>query len=312
MEEKQEAVAIIHSHTITALQEYMQEKKSSQTAVARACGLSSPVISQVLKGTYAGDLENVLKKIQDFLLLEDERQDAFVSSKFIMTAQSKMVFDVCRTDRLFRFMGLVQARAGLGKTTALREYAANWSNVAMITASTWNASRGAIALLLNSALNVSTTYSTLTGAIQQITNKLGSGALLIVDEAQHLPRETLEGLRYIHDTAGAGIVLSATPQMGARLADKRIGVIFDQLASRIGCRRILSEEVEIDDVEKIVEQVIPRPSEEILNYCHQKANSPGHYRTMTRYLQAATAKAISKKEPIGLKHFRAAEQTLMV
>src|SRR4030042_3129653 len=90
-----EAIQVMPSHTITALQKYMDEKGASQTAVARACGFSSAVISQILHGEYKGDMAKVLKAIQDFLALEEEREDFFTSSKFVRTGQADDVLIVC-------------------------------------------------------------------------------------------------------------------------------------------------------------------------------------------------------------------------
>ena len=50
----------------------------------------------------------------------------------------------------------------------------------------------------------------------------------------------------------------------------------------------------------------------MVGYCHQKANSPGAYRTMMRYMQVALATASAKKEPLALKHFKRTEEVLMV
>lgn len=308
----EEGLSVAIEHTIAALQKYQNEKGSSQTAIGRACNLSGAVISQFLRGEYKGDVEAVCKKIQDFLTLEEEREKAFTSPFFVRTRQAEDVLTVCAMSHKYKFLGLVQARAGLGKTTALREYVSNNSGAAMITASPFNCTRGALVSLIVRAIRISSTYSTLGDAAELIIHKLGAGALLIVDETQHLPRETLDGLRYIHDLSGVGMVLSGTIQVSSRLADKRIGVNYEQLASRIGCRRTLSEKVRWEDTKKIIHQAIPESNGEVLDYCFQKVNGPGAYRTMMRYIQVATANAEAKKEKVEVKHFREAESVLMV
>jgi len=314
MEEKasSEALAIISNNTIQALRAYIEEKETNQVAVARACGLSAPVISQYLQARYQGDVAAVTKKIQDFLALEKEREDVFTGPTFVRTKQAEDVLMVCGLAHKHKYIGLVQARAGLGKTTTLREYLAHRAGACMITASTWNCSKGAIASLLGRAVRVSSPYSTLTDAVEHIVNKLGAGALVIIDEAQHLPRETLDGLRYIYDVAGVGVVLSGTLAVSARMSDKRVGINYEQLASRIGCRRTLCEKIEREDCKKIIEQAIPHPDKDVVDYCLQKANGPGAYRSLVRYLEMAVSKAAGEKENVGLRHFRAAEEALMV
>ena len=310
--DEQEALEITVDQTVAALLKYQEEKAVSQTTLGRAIGVSGPVISTFLQKNYKGDVEKIARQIRDFLALELEREQVFKSPQFINTRQARNVTLVCQMAHTYGFLGLVLARAGLGKTTALQEYKETHSNVAMITASTWNCSRGAIASLLGRAVRVSSTYSNLTDVVELILHKLGSGALIIIDEAQHLPRETLDGIRYIHDMAHIGIVFSGTLQVAARLVDKRVGINYEQLASRVGIRRTLAEKVTRDDVRKILEQAIPNAGDDILEYCCQKANGQGAFRAMTRYMQVALAIAEASREKISLKHFEAAQTELMI
>jgi hypothetical protein len=309
----QEVLAIINDHTVAALRKYMDQKGASQTAIARACGLSPTVINQFLHGTYKGDAKWVTKAVEDFLFVEEEREGAVTSPEFVRTVQSEDVLTVLTMSLKHAFMGLVQARAGLGKTTTLREFVKQKSAAVMVTASTWNCSRGAIATLLGRAVRVSSPYSNLTDAVERIKDRLGSSSLIIIDEAQHLPRETLDGLRNIHDEAEVGLVLCGTLAVSARMSDKRVGVNYEQIASRIGVRRTLSEKVSRDDVEEIIKRAAPgmNLSGEVLDYCWAKANGPGAYRTMMRYLQVACTKA-KTRDSVSLKHFKAAEEVLMV
>jgi DNA transposition AAA+ family ATPase len=311
-EQKSESLALLVDRTVAALQKYQEEKGSSQIALGRAIGVSGPVISQLLQKNYKGDVQKVCRQVLDYLELEEQRDQLFTSPYFVKTKQATDVLLVCSMAHKYRFLGLVLARAGLGKTTALREYRANHSNVVMITGSTWNCSRGAIATLLGREVRISSTYSTLTDIIELIIHKLGSGALVIIDEAQHLPRETLDGIRYINDMAGVGVVLSGTLQVATRLVDKRVGINYEQIASRVGIRRTLSEKIIREDVRRIISQAITNPEDEIIDYCWQKANSPGGYRTMMRYAQVALAMSEARKEIPHLKHFQAAEKELMV
>lgn len=314
MEEKapSEALAMIVNNTIQALKTYMQEKGASQVAVARDCGISPAVVSQLLKGEYKGNIERVCKQVRDFLSLEEQRETAFISPSFVLTQQASDALLVCAAAHKFRFIGLLEGGPGLGKTMSLMEYVRGHSGVVLVTASVWNCSRGAIANLLTRAVRVSVTYNGLADCVELINSKIGSGALIIFDESQHLSKELLEGIRNINDTARVGIVLSGTLQVSSRMADKRAGFGYAQIASRIGCRRTLSERVTREDVEKIVQQAISKPTPEILNFCFSKANLPGAFRTVTRYLQFVVSRAATRKEPVSLNDFHAAEAALMV
>jgi DNA transposition AAA+ family ATPase len=298
--------------TIQSLRAYMEEKRASQLAVARGCGLSPTVISQFLRGEYKGDLNAVIRAIQNFLIMEEEREAAFLSPRFADTEQSLEALSVCALAHKYRFLGLILGRAGLGKTMALREYSRRHSNAVLITSSTWSSSRGAIAKLLSRALRVSTGYYSLSDAVELIVHRLGSGSIILIDESQCLDVQTLEGIRFIGDSGKVGIVLSGTLSFASRMSDKRVGMNYEQLASRIGCRRTLPEKVEREDVKKIVSQAIPNAPADIVDFCHEKCNGAGAFRTMTRYLQLATGAATTIGEPISLRHFRGAEKILMV
>jgi hypothetical protein len=314
MEEKatSEVLAIIINNTIEALKTYMQEKGASQVAVARDCGISPAVVSQLLRGEYKGNIERVCKQVRDFLSLEEQRETAFISPFFVLTQQASDALLVCAAAHKFRFIGLLEGGPGLGKTMSLEQYARNHSGVVFLTASVWNSSRGAIANLLTRAVRVSATYNGLSDAVELINGKLGSGALIIFDESQHLSKELLEGLRNISDTGRVGLVFCGTSQVSSRMADKRAGFGYAQIASRIGIRRTLSERVTREDVQKIVRQALPTATGEIMDYCFAKANSAGAFRTLTRYLQFVVSRAAGRAEPVSLNDFRAAEQALMV
>ena len=66
-----------------------------------------------------------------------------------------------------------------------------------------------------------------------------------------------DGIRYIHDVAGIGVVLSGTLAVSEWMSDRRVGINYEQIASRIGCRRTFSEKVEREDVKKILQNAAP-------------------------------------------------------
>jgi hypothetical protein len=290
----------------------MERRRLSQGALAQACGVSGTAISQIFRGNYRGDTEGILRRIQDFLSLEEEREEAFVSPSFVPTKQGEEVLTVCRLVHTHRFMGMVLSPPGLGKTMGLRQYLEKHRNAALMTASKWDSSRQAIVGLLFEALRISIGYNSIWQAVEIIIGRLGSGSVLLVDEVQQLTRETIEGLRYINDTGKVGIVFSGTLSFASRMSDKRVGLHYAQIASRIGCRRILSEVIEREDVKKILEQGLRNFTGDIFNFCYEKASGPGAFRTMMRYIQMARANAAAAREPVSLKHFQAAQEVLMI
>ena len=58
--------------------------------------------------------------------------------------------------------------------------------------------------------------------VSGIVKKLkGSGRMIIIDEAEHLPYKALELLRRVHDKAGMGVLLVGLPRLIHKIMEGR-------------------------------------------------------------------------------------------
>ena len=58
------------------LQDYISDNGLSQSAVARAVGVTSPVVNQYLHGKYPGNVQEIERKIAAYLQKQREREPA--------------------------------------------------------------------------------------------------------------------------------------------------------------------------------------------------------------------------------------------
>lgn len=236
------------------LKGYMDEHGLSLNSIARAVDFSNATLSQWLAGKYAGRTEDIDAAVLSFLRRQRERKQSPVfEMPFIETTVAKKVFEVARICHLDCEIGVVYGDAGLGKTDATIEYTAQNPGVLLI-----QADLGYTAKVLFRELHRRVGYDGV-GNIHDLFDDVvarlkGSGRLIIVDEAEHLPYRALELLRRVYDKAGVGILLVGMPRLVANLRGKRGE--YAQLYSRVG----VAGKVELlkpEDVQKLVHTAIP-------------------------------------------------------
>jgi hypothetical protein len=144
-------------------------------------------------------------------------------------------------------MAVIYGGAGLGKTTAAREYARRYPSVWLAT---MHPACSGVAMALEEVAMALGVRDLPTGAAKTlrliIQRVAGSGGLIIVDEAQHLSAQALDALRTVHDATGVGMALMGNEMVFARLTGGNRAPYLDRLYSRIGKRVRLVEPMERD------------------------------------------------------------------
>ncbi|WP_455478884.1 AAA family ATPase [Bartonella sp. B10] len=104
-------------------------------------------------------------------------------------------------------MVMITLDAGSGKTETCRHYRATRPHVYLVTASPHTRSVHGILNDMAAELNVVEYNPTrLTRAIGKKLERVGSGTLLIIDEAQNLTDESINQLRHFVDINGIGLM----------------------------------------------------------------------------------------------------------
>ncbi len=232
----------------------VKEYKLSQASIAKAIGMSPATISQYLDGKYPGDTAKMDRLISGYLLrIEEEQALNRFSMPTVRTTVLKNVFEVLRFCHISRKMGIAYGDAGIGKTTAEKEYVEECPETIIIEAAPTYTERDMLRNLHSKLIGEAN------GSVNQMLDACaarleGSGRLIIVDEAENLPFKALNTLRRIHDFAKIGIALIGMPRLRSNLVgDKRN---FAQLYSRISISKNLSL-LQPEDVEEIIRLTMP-------------------------------------------------------
>lgn len=222
----------------------------NQSSLAKAIGMSPSVISHYMKNTYKGDVEALEARIREYLSLEKERQASLdpKSGQIVQTKAYKEINALLRNTVRDREMTLIVGKSGTGKTTSLREYHRLHPTSILIEADHGYTAR-ALFVELCEKLGLPT-KGNLHDLLTRVVAKLqGSGRLILVDEAEHLPYRALELIRRIHDKAEVGVALVGMERLKANLQGDPNH--FAQLYSRIGSYRKI-EGLSLPDVSAMV------------------------------------------------------------
>lgn len=239
------------------LDDYVSATNISLNKLSRQIGqkgYSSAVLSTYLNGRYGGDVAKLETEIEAFLDREAERKlKRKREIPFVETAAAKRILAGLRMAHLDGEIAVVTGGAGLGKTTALKEYARVYRDVIIVEADLSLSNKAALAAIAKAI--GSDQVGSVNAVFNEVVSKLkDTGKLIIIDEAEHLPTRALDLVRRINDLTGCGIALVGLPRLIHNLKGKRGEHAY--LYSRVGFV-ISIRELEGDDVEKIVNTYYP-------------------------------------------------------
>lgn len=239
------------------LRSFIEQTSTSQSAVARAIGVSPTQISQFLNGKYPGDNEGLAADIVK--VMRNHNQKALKKSKEAATdeeftpylthdfSSAMFVIDDTIEDRE---MAVVYGEPGTGKSVIMKAAKQKYPNAVLIEATlNTNAAAFLDELLLKLNLSVSgKKASDKHRAIVDFLNKPNTDKVILVDEAEHLSIRSLEDLRRIYDFTGTPIVLCGTYILIKNLRGKN-GEL-KQLYSRI-CGKWVMQGLSREECEQI-------------------------------------------------------------
>lgn len=232
-----------------ALRKYLKETGKSQSKGAAALGISSGAISQFLAGTYPTP-DAIIKKVESLVALHEEKIQAPKEPPYVETSVSRQVIQTITYCQLQGKIGVVYGDAGIGKTEAMKAYVRSHPESIAITINPVYSSMSGVNDLLAEQLGVRERtsrriYADIVGRLKE------SGRVMIVDEAQHLTKKTLDYIRCISDESRIGVCFIGNEEVYSRLKGSGKSE-FAQLFSRIGMRRPLyTSNLQKADIEKV-------------------------------------------------------------
>jgi hypothetical protein len=250
---------------------FLDENDYSASSVAKAIGVSQAALSLFLKGSYEGNNEKIQQLLEHFIERETEkRKNPKKELKFCMTNNAKRIFEVLRMSHLDGEIAVIIGNAGLGKTTALREYCRRNKDVIHIESNLSYSTKSVLQEL--SKKTGGDGLGSINMLIKEIVEKLKeSGRMIIVDEGEHLPTRALDLLRTINDQSGIGIAITGLPRLLNNLKGRKGEHAY--LYSRVGLV-LKIDELEDEDVKELVYSYFPSAngiSKDFIKYCNGNA-----------------------------------------
>lgn len=279
----------------------------TRAGIARACGINAGALSSWLNEKYEGNNDSIEKAISAFLRRNAEKQRAaeIKTDIVVKTSIFRKVDEIARTVHAEGEIGVICGDAGLGKTVAASEYAAKNPGVIFVEADMSYTARS-LFQEIHRALGLGGSGSLSAIVAESIQRLQDSGRLIIVDEAEYLPRRALDLLRRLHDRAGVGILLIGLPKLIHLLRGSRGE--YAQLYSRVGIYTLLKK-ISASDSKRLVAAAIPKASEE---WRHFHTAASGNTRRMAKLLRRSVRIARLNQTEISADVIAEAAKTLII
>lgn len=244
----------------------------SEIKFARAVGGSQTTVNQILTGRYPSPPRKHLDAMLAYIERESNRAADMIEPPFVATSVYKLASLVCRKAHEGRDFGVLSGEVGVGKTRALKEYAARNAASTLYLRGSPDMNPRLLMLALVEA----------TGAVVEKTNKYSNGTksdmlravtqwfagrdyLLIFDEADKVQEGCLEYIRTIVDEAEIGCVLSGTERLRPMVENEhgRHG----QISSRVGFWPSVIRSITREDSDLIAGEALGVNDADVLDAC---------------------------------------------
>lgn len=255
-------------------------------------GTLSSFFSAWPKGSYQGDVQKMASALAKWSSNRKQRQSVARQSVVIPTFQETPTAEDILTSLRFAqhtpMITMVVGVPGIGKTTTAEQYADVSANVHLVTMEpSMNTPNGLMMEIAETIGIAERSPSRLSGAIGKRLK--GIGALLIIDEAQHLKIPALDQLRSFHDKYKFGIALLGNETLEAVVFGKR-DTSTAQIRSRIGMKRTKKKLTPGDACMLIERWGVTNPDSVML--LKAIAAKPGALRNITMVMRQASLAAI--------------------
>lgn len=295
---------------VEQIKKLFESNSIDQTTLANRIGYSNATISLYLKKSYPGNVQNIEKALSKYLVLHNSVQEhQKVTLQYTNTSVASSFFAVAKMCRLNSEICLCYGSSGIGKTTAIKQFASENSGVVLIDPDE-GATIRSVLLQLVEKLSLSPTTTKSEDLTSAITRKLtNSGFLVIVDEAENVKTEVVRTLRKIHDRCEStfGLLFVGTETLYQNL--KRLRSEYNYVMNRVGYVTSLHP-LDKADIELLVKQVFPDCSDECLlsfeSACDKNA------RILFNTLKRAKDIQISTKDTLNPKMIASARRMLLI
>ena len=214
--------------------------------VGKAIGRSPRSVSEWYHEQFNGDNERMERAIGHFLGKRGLQATPVFRPSFKYTGVAEDVIGALLQAQLDADIALIAGASGVGKTSAAKRYAETERGCYYISFSAAWTSQSMVHEIARQ-VQLDRASKPLDALCREIVDCLrDSGALLIVDEAQHADGRALEILRSIYDEAHIGLALISQLEFMAVLRRGDGRTVFDQLLNRVGLTVVIRQSSLVD------------------------------------------------------------------
>lgn len=299
---------------LQALRAKVQEIKNAEdlswSQLATESGIAKSTISAFGEGSYSGNNNKVANEVQRWLNAREEQRKERARlpdiPAFLETPTAERITNLLRWAQTAQDLVVIAGAPGIGKTATAIQYSA-------ITPRCWHAAmapstRGVNTALVEilDAMGEHDAKGTPQALSRRVAHRVkDSGALIIIDESQHLSEQAIEELRAIHDRTGVGIVFMGNEEIYSRINGTGRKAAFAQVTSRVGMR-LNQPRAKEGDTRIIAEAWGVAAKSDAMAFLIQIARKPGGLRGVTKTLRLATMLANGEGDTRSLGHLKEA------
>lgn len=250
---------------LTKLKLIVNEESISQKELAKKLGYSQAAVNTYLNNKYEGNVKEFETALIKFLdLSKNKKSYKKIRLDFEKTTVAQRFYNVAQICQLNSEIGLCIGVSGLGKTTAIKNYAKTHSGVIVIDPDE-NISVRDLLRSLGEEIRVKLHNNTsCQDFCQLVVNRLkDSGYLIVVDEAENIDSSCFRTLRKIHDRCEFtfGLLFVGTDRLSSNLS--RMRGEYSYVTNRLGYIENL-DSLTFEDSIKLVKQIFPNCNDDIL------------------------------------------------
>ena len=225
---------------------WLTEPGRTGADLSRQTGIKDGTRSSILTGAYISSPSQFLQRMIDAIERSDERnQAAKTDIPYTETSVAVLIDTVCKRTHVDRDFGFFAGKVGVGKTTALRNYARKTQSAVLLEAFEGIDNSTFLQELITATGSVAVKGTQAMQMAGLIKSLKGSDRVILVDEANWLPKRSFGALRRISDVAEIGVVLVGTAELLPMVQDPEGR--FGQISSRIGFWPALARQISEKD-----------------------------------------------------------------
>ncbi|WCT72079.1 AAA family ATPase [Sphingomonas naphthae] len=290
------------------LLEHRKQTGKSWAELGILVDVPSGTLSPWGSGSYAAPGYKIAEKVERYRQKID--QIARIAAPTIPTWYDTPT--AAKLDNLFAWaqrgrIVVIVGSPGISKTKSAEHYRDHGSNVWLVTVSHASASASTIASNVAYVVNSRMKKGSALGVGMAIKQRImGTGGLLIFDEAHKLQERAIDEIRSWHDETGIGVVLMGNEEVVGRLEDGS-KLALAQIKSRVSYVHVQREPLD-DDLRALLDAWgITDEAMRAFIVTIGRKRGEGALRACTHVLEIASMTAFGAQQQLTLDHLKQAQ-----